>query len=539
MSDRFAPRNSDDIRALVDEQPLAWIVSGAPGAQQATPLPVQLVCDLEGTPRTLLGHLCRDNPHVQTLAASSRATVLLIGPHGYISPSWLRNRTRAPTWNHASVMFDVEVRFRDEHGDADRLLESVVTHMEANRPGEWRPAEMGARYGKLVTGIIGFEARILATRSCFKLGQDESDDVFADILRALDIKDQIPLVKWMRRFATSRSSDALPTSQPPPRSLDPEIKQFIDNVISRGRELSAGRELTWPQRREIAEQTRAPWVRGGPAIARTSTVTADTGVGPVRLRVYDPAPGHSKPTFVFMHGGGWSLFSLDTHDRVMREFAHRGGMVVVGVDYALSPEHRYPTALNQVVAVVRWLHDKGSTLGLDGTRIAIGGDSAGGNLSMGAALRLRDAGQGDLLKAVLSIYGGSTPDCSPASRQRYGTEEDMLTATEVDTFWDNYIGHVGDRRDPYAATSLAPLHGLPPVFLVIAECDILAEQNLLMAGRLLEAGVQVQAKVYPGAPHSFIEAVAVSRLANQAIDDGVAFLRSVLLRDGGARVHVA
>ncbi|HEY0685727.1 MAG TPA: alpha/beta hydrolase fold domain-containing protein [Steroidobacter sp.] len=539
MSDRFEPRNPDDIRALVHEQPLAWIVSGAPGAQQATPLPVQLVCDDDGTPITLLGHFARSNPQVKALAASSRATVLLLGPNGYISPSWMRNRNWAPTWNYASVVFDVEVQFRDERADADRLLGGLVTQMEANRPAAWVPEELGARYEKLVTGIVGFEARILATRSCFKLGQDERDDVFADILRALDIKDQAPLAKWMRRFAGSRSPQALPASQPPPRALDPEIKRFIDDVIAKGRQLTAGRELTWPQRREICEVTRAPWVRGGPVIAETRNVVAQTAAGPVGLRIYDPSPGHSKPTFVFMHGGGWSLFSLNTHDRVMREFAHRGGMAVVGVDYALSPEVRYPTALNQVVALVHWLHEQGRMFGLDGERIAIGGDSAGGNLSMGAALRLRDAGHPKLVKAVLSIYGGSTPDCSPASRQRYGTDEDMLTAAEVDTFWDNYIGHVGDRRDPYAATAYAPLHGLPPVFLVIAECDILAEQNLLMAGRLLEAGVQVQAKVYPGAPHSFIEAVAVSRVANEAVDDGVAFLRSVLLRERGARVHVA
>src|SRR5690606_36688749 len=171
----------------------------------------------------------------------------------------------------------------------------------------------------------------------------------------------------------------------------------------------------------------------------------------VRLRIHDPAPGDSKPTFDFMHGGGWSLFSLDTHDRVMREFAHRGGMAVVGVDYALSPEARYPTALNQVVAVVHWLHEHGRAHGLDGERIGIGGDSAGGNLSIGTVLRLRDAGHGKPVKAVQNIDAGSTPDCSPASRQRYGTEQDMLTATEVDTFWDNYIGHVADRRDPYAA----------------------------------------------------------------------------------------
>src|SRR5687768_10175911 len=108
MSDRFQPRNSDDIRALVQQQPLAWIISGAPGAQHATPLPVQLVRDADGTPRTLLGHFARRNPQVQALTASSRATVLLIGPHGYISPSWVHDRTWGPTWNYTSVMFDVE-----------------------------------------------------------------------------------------------------------------------------------------------------------------------------------------------------------------------------------------------------------------------------------------------------------------------------------------------------------------------------------------------------------------------------------------------
>lgn len=539
MSNRFDPRNADDIRALVEEQPLAWIVSGAPGAQHATPLPVQLVCDADGNPQTVLGHFARRNPHVKALAANPRATVLLIGPHGYISPSWVSDRSWGPTWNYASVVFDVDLQFRDTRADADRLLGGLVEQMEAKRPAAWTPVEMGPRYEKLVTGIVGFEAKVLATRSCFKLGQDERDEVFADILRALDIKDQAPLTQWMRKFAESRPARALAPSQPPPRALDPEIKRFIDNVIAKGRELTAGRELSWPERREICELTRAPWTKGGPVIADTRNIVAQTSAGPVRLRIYDPSPGHSKPTFVFMHGGGWSLFSVDTHDRVMREFAHRGGMAVVGVDYDLSPEVRYPTALNQVVAVVHWLHEQGRAHGLDGERIAIGGDSAGGNLSMGAALRLRDAGHPNLVKAILSIYGGSTPDCSPASRQRYGTEQDMLTANEVDTFWDNYIGHLGDRRDPYVATAYAPLQGLPPVFLVIAECDILAEQNLHMAGRLLEAGVQVQAKVYPGAPHSFIEAVAVSRVANEAVDDGVAFLRSVLMCERGARVHVA
>jgi acetyl esterase/lipase len=307
---------------------------------------------------------------------------------------------------------------------------------------------------------------------------------------------------------------------------------FINNVRARGRELTAGRSLSWPERRVIAEQSRLPWQEGGPQMASTRERIIDTEVGPVRLRFYDPvdgAAGGSKPAMVYMHGGGWALFSIDTHDRLMREYAARSGMIVIGVDYALAPEARYPVALNQVVGVVRWLRQHGAEMGVDVDRLALGGDSAGGSLSMGAALTLRDAGEVDAVKAILSIYGGFSPDCSPASRQRYGTEDDMLTAGEVDEFWNNYIGSMADRRDPYLVPVLARLHDLPPCFLVIAECDVLAEQNLLMAGCLLEAGVDVKVKVYAGAPHSFIEAMAVSAVTNAAIDDGANWLRKVLM----------
>jgi acetyl esterase/lipase len=332
----------------------------------------------------------------------------------------------------------------------------------------------------------------------------------------------------MRRFAGKPAAHDRMLAVPAPAPLDPEIMGFIDNVRAKGRELTAGRSLSWPERRVIAEQSRLPWQEGGPQMISTAEHTVDTAAGPVRVRIYNPAAGAAKPALVYMHGGGWCLFSIDTHDRLMREFAARSGMVVVGVDYALAPEARYPVALNQVVGVVQWLREHGAGLGIDTGRLALGGDSAGASLSMGAALKLRDAGQGDAVKAILSIYGGFTPDCSPTARQRYGTEDDMLTAGEVDEFWNYYAGSVADRRDPYAATLLASLHDLPPVFLLVAECDVLAEQNMQMAGCLLEAGNAVKVKVYPGAPHSFIEAIAVSTLTNQAIDDGAAWLRLTL-----------
>ena len=525
MSDKFSPRSPQDLIDLVHSQPLAWIVSGEPGKLQATVLPVQLDCDDTGQPLRLLGHFGRSNAHWRHLLANPRATILLLGTQGYISPSWFADRTQAPTWNYTCASFDVEVDICDTPQDATALLRSLTDDLEQDRPAAWRLEDMGPRYDKLAQGVVGFHARILHVASRFKLGQDERDDVFTDILRGLQLTGADELADWMRRFNANR---AAVSALPPPSPLDPDIMRFIDDVRNTGRRLSAGRVLDWPTKRVIAEQSRLPWQAGGPQIASVTERVADLEAGPVRLRFYDPAPGQTKPALVYMHGGGWALFSIDTHDRLMREYAARSGMTVIGVDYALAPEARYPIALNQVVGTVRWLRANGATLGIDPERLALGGDSAGGSLSFGAALKLRDAGEANAVKAILSIYGGFSPDPSPAARQRYGTPEDMLTSDEVDEFWHNYIGNVADRRDPYLATVLADLRGMPPVFLVVAECDVLAEQNLLMAGLLLEAEVPVKVKVYPGAPHSFIEAMAVSTVANQAIDDGADWLRQTL-----------
>jgi len=531
MTDKFLPRSPADVAQLVKTQPLAWIVSGHADTLQATVLPVQLECDEAGNPLRLLGHFGRNNGQWRALAQAPRATVLLIGPQRYISPSWYADRTQAPTWNFACVRFDVDVEIRDTPHDADALLRRLTADVEAHRPAAWTVADMGARYDRLSQGIVGFHAHVVSVHSRFKLGQDERDDVFADIVRGLQVTGGDDMVDWMRRFADRPAAVVQAPAVPAPSKLDPDIMRFIDNVRDRGRELTAGRSLSWPERRVVAEQSRLPWQQGGPVMAATVERTIDTEAGPVRLRFYHPtAHQAAQPAMVYLHGGGWALFSIDTHDRLMREFAARSGMVVIGVDYALAPEARYPVALNQVVGVVRWLRAHGADVGVDADRLVLGGDSAGGSLSLGAALKLRDSGgnEGDAVKGLLSIYGGFSPDCSPASRQRYGTEDDMLTAGEVDEFWDNYIGSVADRRDPYLVPVLAPLAGLPPVFLLIAECDVLAEQNLLMAGCLLEAEVPVKVKVYPGAPHSFIEAMEVSAVASRAIDDGAAWLRKLI-----------
>jgi acetyl esterase len=310
--------------------------------------------------------------------------------------------------------------------------------------------------------------------------------------------------------------------------IDPDIRRFVTRVNADYSRLTGGRELPVTEMRRVAEEVRAPWRAGGPVMRATTEQVAQTSQGPVRVRVYDPGVQQPAPALVYLHGGGWTLFSLDTHDRVMREYAARAGVIVVGVDYALSPEARFPVALEQVVAVVHWLRANGGALGVDAARIALGGDSAGGNLSICAALALRDAGQGDYVSGLLLVYPAFDNKCSEESLRRYGSAGAVLTGEEVDYFWANYAGDTNVHDNPLACPLRARLEGLPPVCMTIPECDVLTEQSLQMAELMRAAAVPVSVTVYPGATHSFIEAVSIAPLADRAIEDGSRWLRSTL-----------
>ena len=133
----------------------------------------------------LLGHFARSNPQVDMLRRSPRALAIFMGPHGYVSPSWMRDRTQAPTWNYATVHFEIEVAFDDSQAATTSALERLVAHMERNSHVPWTAAELGSRYAALSKAVIAFRAKMLATQAKFKLGQNERPDVFQDILRGL------------------------------------------------------------------------------------------------------------------------------------------------------------------------------------------------------------------------------------------------------------------------------------------------------------------------------------------------------------------
>ncbi|HEX2594093.1 MAG TPA: alpha/beta hydrolase fold domain-containing protein [Rhizomicrobium sp.] len=310
--------------------------------------------------------------------------------------------------------------------------------------------------------------------------------------------------------------------------IDPQIREFVNAINGAYASFGYSADRTYAESRAIAEKVRAPWRQGGPVMAETRERDIPTPHGAVRVRLHKPTKTAPLPAFFYNHGGGWTLFSLETHDRVMREYAARSGACVIGIDYALSPEAKFPVALEQIVAVVRWFRDHGAELGIDGTRLAIGGDSAGGNLSLSTSLKLRDCGEGSTLKGLLLIYGAFDSYRSREAAKRYGGDDYNLTDAECAVFWDNYIGGTHGVDSPLAQPMLADLTGLPPVLLTVGECDVLAEQSDRMAERLRAADVQVRLDVYPGATHSFIEAMSISELANRALDEGAHWLAQIL-----------
>lgn len=314
--------------------------------------------------------------------------------------------------------------------------------------------------------------------------------------------------------------------------IDPEILLFAQRVSKAWAKHPPFMSLPIEEARRVAEQVRAPWRADGPKMARTTDYEVPTSSGPLRVRLYDPGTEAPAPALIYLHGGGFMLFSIDTHDRLMREYAFAGKFLVLGVDYPLSPEARYPQALDQIVELVDWLFKNGAeTLGIDASRLAIGGDSAGGNLSVATALRLRDSGTPDRLKGLLLNYGAFATECSDEAEARFGGPDAVLQRSEMNHYYQSYLGIDGvARADSYAAPLLADLEGLPPAFLAIPECDILAEQSYAMEKRMREAKVDVSSVIYRGATHSFLEAMSIAQVARQAIEDGASWTAKILWR---------
>jgi acetyl esterase len=278
--------------------------------------------------------------------------------------------------------------------------------------------------------------------------------------------------------------------------------------------------------RATTEALNVPLCEGGPTMAETSDRWLPIRGRRLLCRFHRPASG-SLPVLIYIHGGGFVWNSIDTHDRLMREYAAGSGAAVIGPDYALSPEAPFPQALEECAALVRWVAAHGAEWGLDPSRIVVGGDSAGANLAMGVALLLRETDPGLALRGLLLNYGVFDADFESATYREFA-EGYFLTREKMRFYWDCYCPRPADRLNPLAAPLKADLRGLPPVLLHIAELDVLTSENLAMAKRLEEAGVTVQQRLFPGTAHGFLRAVNHVAKARDATAEAAGWLGRAL-----------
>jgi len=260
-------------------------------------------------------------------------------------------------------------------------------------------------------------------------------------------------------------------------------------------------------------------------VASVLNRTVPGPAGEIPVRVYTPAGGGGPlPVVVYYHGGGWVIGDLEVVDRPCRLLASAAGAIVVSVDYRLAPEHRYPAAFDDCYAAAVWVAGHAAELGADPARIAVAGDSAGGNLAAAVALAARDRG-GPALAAQLLIYPVTDFDFSTES-YRVNADGYLLTKASMTWFWGHYLGAQDLDKDPYACPLRADsLAGLPPAYVATSEYDPLRDEGEAYARRLAEDGVAVTAKRFDGMLHGFFWMLAATPSAAGVVDDMVAVLR--------------
>ena len=224
--------------------------------------------------------------------------------------------------------------------------------------------------------------------------------------------------------------------------------------------------------------------------------------GPIPVRVYCDREGTDLPIVVFFHGGGWVLSSAAGHDSLARRIAKRSGAMVVSVDYRLAPEHPFPAPHDDCWAATSWLAEHGAQWGGDPGRLAVCGDSAGGNLAAGIALRSRDEGLRLALQAL--VYPCIDDRQDGYASMTENAEGYFLSAADMRWFWDHYV-HAAHRSNPYAVPARAgSLHDVAPAFIQTAEFDPLRDEGEAYGARLDGAGVDVEVIRYPGVVHGFV-----------------------------------
>ncbi|MFI6295098.1 alpha/beta hydrolase [Nonomuraea sp. NPDC050790] len=253
----------------------------------------------------------------------------------------------------------------------------------------------------------------------------------------------------------------------------------------------------------------------------------DRMAGEIPVRVYRPEGEGPHPVVVYFHGGGFTLCTLDTHDGVCRTLCAGANAVVVSVDYRLAPEHPYPAAAEDAYAATMWAYEHAAELGGDAGRLAVAGDSAGGNLAAVTCLKARDAGGSPPISFQLLVYPVTDAAMDTPSHQENG-EGYFLTNAHMRWYWDNYQPDPARRGEPYCSPIRADTHGLPPALVITAEHDPLRDEGEAYAGKLRAAGGAARTLRFEGMFHGFFGLDAFLPAAKSASEQACAALRDGL-----------
>ncbi|MFK4851157.1 alpha/beta hydrolase [Microbacterium sp. ZW T6_19] len=308
--------------------------------------------------------------------------------------------------------------------------------------------------------------------------------------------------------------------------LEPEAQAFADATSTPPFLADLGVEGA----RKLLDDVQAAPVAESDVVDEWITVPAE--VGDVRVRIVKPAGSSGElPVVLYVHGGGWVLGDAGTHDRLVRELAAGADAAVVFVEYDRSPEAHHPVAVEQVYATARWITNDGASKGLDASRLAIAGDSVGGN--MAAVVAILAKRRGDVTFVHQSLYYPVTDAGQDTESYREFAEGFHLRADAMAWFWDSYLPDVDARTDVSASplrASIDELAGLPETFLVVDENDVLRDEGEAYGRKLIEAGVRTTLVRYDGTIHDFmmLNPLRSSAASTAAIEQAIHILRKAL-----------
>lgn len=310
--------------------------------------------------------------------------------------------------------------------------------------------------------------------------------------------------------------------------MDPQVEALLQMMAAQAQ--AAGVPPLWEldpaTARANAEVSFQAFNQPLPASVTITDRTIPGPAGEIPVKIFTPAGQGPFPLVVYFHGGGWVIGSPATHTKLCAELAEGAGAVVVSVHYRLAPEHTPPAQLDDCVAAVRWAVEHAAELNADGSRFALAGDSAGGNLAACAALRLRDEG-GPRARLQLLFYGAFTGNNDLPSVIENG-EGKILTRQMMDWFYRHYLSAGADPKDPYIFPINGDLRGLPPAHLIVGTLDPLLDDSKLHAEALQKAGVPVKLSIYQDQPHIFLQLTAMLDGAKKGMAEACEALRTAL-----------